>query len=42
MDDADSPLKTKQLILGHSAQYITSKVYTHKTLARLLAAINFL
>lgn len=40
MDDAEIPLKIKQLILGHSAQDITSKVYTHKTVEQLTAAIN--
>ncbi|MBR4382449.1 MAG: hypothetical protein IKP64_02710 [Selenomonadaceae bacterium] len=40
MDDAEIPLKIKQLILGHSATDITSKVYTHKTQAQLLEAIN--
>ena len=40
MDDADIPLKIKQLILGHSATDITSKVYTHKTQSQLLEAIN--
>ena len=40
MDDAEIPLKIKQLILGHSAQDITSKVYTHKTIEQLIEAIN--
>jgi len=40
LDDADVPLKIKQLILGHSAHDVTSKVYTHKTQAQLLEAIN--
>ena len=40
MDDAEIPLKIKQLILGHSSQDITSRVYTHKTVARLIEAIN--
>ena len=40
MDDAEIPLKTKQLILGHSSQDITSRVYTHKTLEQLVEAIN--
>ena len=40
MDNADIPLKIKQLILGHSSTDITSKVYTHKTQAQLLDAIN--
>lgn len=40
MDDAEIPLKIKQLILGHSAQDITSKVYTHKTVEQLIEAIN--
>ena len=40
MDDAEIPLKIKQLILGHSAGDITSKVYTHKTIKQLIDAIN--
>ena len=40
MDDAEVPLKIKQLILGHSSQDITNKVYTHKTLEQLVEAIN--
>ena len=40
MDDVEIPLKIKQLILGHSAGDITSKVYTHKTINQLIDAIN--
>ena len=40
MDDADIPLKIRQLILGTGATDITSKVYTHKTQKQLLEAIN--
>ena len=40
MDDADIPLKIKQLILGHSAQDITNKVYTHKIIEQLIEAIK--
>ena len=39
-DDAEVPMKIKQLILGHSSHDITSKVYTHKTLEQLIEAIN--
>ena len=40
MDNADVPKKIQQLILGHSSQDITSKVYTHKTVEQLVEAIN--
>ena len=40
MDDAEIPLKIRQLILGHSSQDITSRVYTHKTLQQLIDAID--
>lgn len=40
MDDAEVPLKIRQLILGHTAKDITNRVYTHKTLQQLLDAIN--
>ena len=40
MDNAEIPLKIKQLILGHSSQDITSRVYTHKTIEQLIKAIN--
>ena len=39
-DDAEIPLKSKQLILGHSAHDITTKVYMNKTLEQLIEAIN--
>ena len=40
MDNTQIPLKIKQLIMGHSSQDITSRVYTHKTLEQLIEAIN--
>ena len=40
LDNAEVPLKIRQLILGHSSQDITNRVYTHKTLQQLLNAIN--
>ena len=40
MDDAEIPLKIRQLILGHSSQDITNRVYTHKTIQQLIDAIN--
>lgn len=40
MDDAEISLKIRQLILGHSAQDITSRVYTHKTIQQLIDAID--
>ena len=39
-DDAEISLKIKQLILAHSSQDITSKVFTHKALEQLIEAIN--
>ena len=40
MDDAEIPLKIRQLILGHTSQDITSRVYTHKTIQQLIDAID--
>ena len=40
MDDAEIPLKIRQLILGHTSTDITNRVYTHKTLQQLIDAIN--
>lgn len=40
MDDAEISLKTRQLILGHSSQDITNRVYTHKTIQQLIDAID--
>ena len=40
MDDAEVPLKIRQLILGHSSKDITNRVYTHKTIQQLIDAIN--
>jgi len=40
MDDAEVPLKIRQLILGHTSKDITNRVYTHKTLQQLIDAIN--
>lgn len=40
MNDADIDAKTKKLILGHSSNDVTEKVYTHKTIEQLIEAIN--
>ena len=40
MDDAEIPLKIRQLILGHTSQDITNRVYTHKTVQHLIDAID--
>ena len=40
LDNAEVPLKIRQLILGHSSSDITSRVYTHKTFQQLFDAIN--
>lgn len=40
LDNAGVNLKVSQLILGHSAKNITTRVYTHKTIAQLIEAIN--
>lgn len=40
LDNAEIPLKIRQLILGHSSQDITNKIYTHKTVEQLIDAIN--
>ena len=40
LDDAEIPLKIRQLILGHTSQDITNRVYTHKTLQQLIDAMN--
>lgn len=40
MDNAGVELYLQQLILGHSAKELTRKVYTHKTIAQLVKAIN--
>lgn len=40
MDDVDIPLKIRQQILGHKSKDITNRVYTHKTIQQLVAAIN--
>ena len=42
MDNAEVPLKIRQLILGHSSQDITSRVYTHKTIQQLIDAIDLI
>ena len=39
-DDAEVLLKIRQLILGHSSQDITNRVYTHKTFQQLIDAMN--
>ena len=38
--NAEVPLETRQLILGHAARDITSRVYTHKTIQQLVDAID--
>lgn len=40
LDDAEINLKVIQLILGHRSADITHRVYTHKTIKQLIAAIN--
>ena len=40
MDDAEIPLKIRQLILGHTATDITNRIYTHKTVQQIIDAIN--
>ena len=40
LDNAGVNLKTAQLILGHRADDITRRVYTHKTIQQLIDAIN--
>lgn len=40
LDDADTPLKITQLILGHRSANVTHRVYTHKTIAQLIKAID--
>lgn len=40
LDDAEVPLKIRQLILGHTSSDITNRVYTHKTIQQLIDAIN--
>ena len=40
MDDAEVPLKIRQMILGHASKDITNRVYTHKTIQQLIDAIN--
>lgn len=40
LDDAGVNIKVTQLILGHRASDITRKVYTHKTYAQLIEAID--
>ena len=42
LDNADTPKKIIQLILGHRATDITHRVYTHKTLKQLIDAINLI
>ena len=42
LDNADTPKKIIQLILGHRAADITHRVYTHKTLKQLIDAINLI
>lgn len=40
LDNAEVPLKIRQLILGHAAQDVTNRVYTHKTIQQLVDAID--
>jgi len=40
MDDAEIPLKIRQLILGHTSTDITNRVYIHKTIQQRIDAIN--
>ena len=40
LDNAEVSLKIRQLILGHAAPDITSRVYTHKTIQQLVDAID--
>ena len=40
LDDAEVPLKIRQMILGHASKDITNRVYTHKTIQQLIDAIN--
>ena len=42
LDNAEVPLKLRQLILGHASTDVTNKVYTHKTIEQLIAAINLI
>ena len=42
LDNAKVELKTIQLILGHRSANITHRVYTHKTIEQLVAAINLI
>jgi len=40
LDNAEVPLKIRQMILGHSSTDITNQIYTHKTTIQLIDAIN--
>ena len=40
LDNAEFPLKIRQLILGYASPDITSRVYTHKTFQQIFDAIN--
>lgn len=40
LDNAEVPLKISQLILGHTSQDITNRVYNHKTIQQLIDAID--
>lgn len=40
LDNAEVPLKIRQMILGHSSTDITNQIYTHKTTSQLIDAIN--
>lgn len=40
LNDAEVNERTIQLIVGHSGSGVTQSVYTHKTIAQLIEAIN--
>lgn len=42
LSDADINKKIIQLILGHASKDITDRVYTHKTAAQLIEAVNMI
>lgn len=42
LDDAGVARRTVQLILGHAGRGITESVYTHKTIAQLVEAVNLI
>jgi len=42
MDDAGANKVCRKLIIGHNIEDLTDKVYTHKTLERLIEAVELL